>query len=85
SQNHIAVLRDRATGVRTNLLADTLNQMNALLPASDHFVQPETQRGMMNVSPPSEPFQPAPVRPIYVRAQAIPVVFGKSYLEDEAD
>lgn len=85
SQNHIAVLRDRATGVRTNLMADTLNQIGALAPVPAPFVQPEPTGGQVDETPTSAPFQPTPVKPTYIRAQSISVAFGKSYLEDEAD
>ncbi|MDX0488819.1 BREX system P-loop protein BrxC [Sinorhizobium medicae] len=85
SQSHIAVLRDRATGVRTNLMADTLNQISALAPVPAPSVQPEPKGGQMDEPPTSAPFQPTPVKPAYIRAQSISVAFGKTYLEDEAD
>lgn len=90
SQTQIAVLRDRATGVRSDLLADTLNQISALAPSPAPFVQPEPVGSECAEAPGQAPVKPAPVQPApakqsYIKAQSIPVRFGKSYLEDEAD
>jgi hypothetical protein len=87
TQTHIAVLRDRATGVRSDLLADTLNQITALAPPPAPYVTPQPTGGQMDEAAPKAsltPAKPAP-KPIYIKAQSIPVPFAKSYLEDEAD
>jgi hypothetical protein len=87
TQTHIAVLRDRATGVRSDLLADTLNQITALAPAPAPYVTPQSPGGQMDEAPPKAPLTPAKPapKPTYIKAQSIPVPFTKSYLEDEAD
>ncbi|MCV2894505.1 BREX system P-loop protein BrxC [Lentibacter sp. XHP0401] len=74
SQTHIAVLRDRGTGVRNNLLADTLNRIGALQNPSDPYPEPDSIKGDLQ--------EPAAT---FIKAQTIPVSFDKSYLEDAAD
>lgn len=85
TQTHIAVLRDRATGVRNDLLADTLNRITALATPPAPYSTPEPNGGEMDEAAAKTPIKPAPVKPAFIKAQSIPVAFPKSYLEDEAD
>jgi len=87
TQTHIAVLRDRATGVRSDLLADTLNQIAALAPQPAPYALPPSTGGQMDEAPSKAPITPATPAPklTYIKAQSIPVPFTKSYLEDEVD
>ncbi|MCX7567144.1 BREX system P-loop protein BrxC [Sulfitobacter sp. F26169L] len=80
SQTHIAVLRDRATGVRNDLMAQTLNQIAALQPPQKPFTQTETPPGGC-----AEPPAATAPTPDYPQARSIPVPFDKPYLEDATD
>lgn len=85
-QSLIPALRNRATEVRSNLLADTLTRIVALTPAPapTPIPQPEPAGGV--AERPSAPYvPPAPAKPQYVKAQSITVPFAKTYLEDEDD
>lgn len=84
SQSLIPALRNRATEVRSNLLADTLTQIASLTPAPKPVPQPEPAGSV--AEGPSAPYvPPAPVKPQYIKAQSITVPFTKTYLEDEDD
>ena len=86
SQTLIPALRNRATEVCSNLLADTLTRIAALTPtlAPVPAHQPEHAGGV--AEGPSAPYvAPSPVKPQYIKAQSITVSFAKTYLEDEAD
>jgi energy-coupling factor transporter ATP-binding protein EcfA2 len=85
NQSHIAVLRDRATGVRNDLLADTLNQIAAFATPAAPYPTPAPEGKGMDEPPARKPISAALVQQVYIKAQSIPVAFGKSYLEDEAD
>jgi hypothetical protein len=84
SQSLIPALRNRATEVRSNLLADTLTRIATLTPTPTPIPQPEPAGGVADG--PSAPYvPPAPARPQYIKAQSITVPFAKTYLEDEED
>ncbi|WP_340266606.1 BREX system P-loop protein BrxC [Sphingobium mellinum] len=86
SQSLIPALRNRATEVRSNLLADTLTRIAELTPAPapTPATQPEPAGGV--AEGPSAPYvPPAPMKPQYIKAQSITVPFAKTYLEDEDD
>lgn len=86
TQNLIPALRNRATEVRSSLLADTLTRIAELTPtpAPTPAPQPEPAGGVAEA--PAAPYvPPAPVRPQYIKAQSITVPFAKTYLEDEDD
>lgn len=86
SQSLIPVLRNWATEVRSNLLADKLTRIASLtpVPTPTPIAQPEAAGGV--AEGPSAPYvPPAPVKPQYIKAQSITVPFAKTYLEDEDD
>ncbi|CDZ41692.1 Putative ATPase-like protein [Neorhizobium galegae bv. officinalis] len=88
AQSLIPALRNRATEVRSNLLADTLTRIVALMPAPAPTPvptpQPKPTDGVSErPSPPYVP--PAPAKTQYIKAQSITVPFAKTYLEDEDD
>lgn len=86
SQSHIAVLRDRGTGVRNNLLADTLNQVAAYAEPAQPYPMPTPAIGVeMDEAASPAPLRPSPPPVTYIKAQSIPVSFDKSYLEDAGD
>lgn len=85
-QSLVPALRNRATEVQSNLLADTLTRIVALTPAPAPTprAQLEPAGGVANA--PSAPYvPPAPAKPQYIKAQSIIVSFAKTYLEDEDD
>ncbi|MDA3889643.1 MAG: BREX system P-loop protein BrxC [Allgaiera sp.] len=75
----IAILRDRANGVRRTLVPQMLDEIAA-------FTQPKTpvsrtQGGGMG----ERPQAPAPTQPTYVNAADIKVAYGQPYIASEAD
>ncbi len=92
----IPVLRDRANGVKANLLASTLAEVERLgRPVPTPAPAPTPSPTPANGSPPGSEgervkdrpqpdFTPAP-QPTYVNAADIKVAFGKTYLTDAAD
>lgn len=86
SQNLIPALRNRATEVRSNLLADTLTRIGELTPAPAPTPAPQPQSAGGVAEAPAKPYvPPAPAKPQYIKAQSITVPFAKTYLEDEDD
>lgn len=83
-QSLVPALRNRATEVQSNLLADTLTRIVALTPAPAPRAQLEPAGGVAN-APPASYVPPAPAKPQYIKAQSIIVSFAKTYLEDEDD
>ncbi|TQN59072.1 BREX system P-loop protein BrxC [Agrobacterium tumefaciens] len=86
AQSLIPALRNLATEVRSNLLADTLTRIAELTPppAPVPAPQPAPSGGVAEAQPaPYVP--PTPAKPQYIKAQSITVPFAKTYLEDEDD
>ena len=82
----LTALRNLATEVRSNLLADTLTRIGELTPAPAQTPAPQPQPAGGVAEPQPAPYvPPAPVKPQYVKAQSITVSFAKTYLEDEDD
>lgn len=87
-QNLIPALRNRATEVRSNLLADTLSRIVASAPAPAPAPTPTPQpqpAGGVAEPQPAPYVPPASTKPQYIKAQAISVPFAKTYLEDADD
>ena len=79
-------MRNLATEVCSNLLADTLTRIAELTPAPAQTPAPQPQPAGGVAEPQPAPYvPPAPVKPQYVKAQSITVSFTKTYLEDEDD
>ncbi|MFD1942490.1 BREX system P-loop protein BrxC [Paradevosia shaoguanensis] len=86
AQSLIPALRNLATEVRSNLLADTLTRIAELTPAPAQTPAPQPQPAGGVAEPQPAPYvPPAPVKPQYIKAQSITVPFAKTYLEDEDD
>lgn len=87
AQSLIPALRNLATEVRSNLLADTLTRIAELTPAPAQTPTPQPQPAGGVAEPQPAPYvpAPAPVKPQYIKAQSINVPFAKTYLEDEDD
>lgn len=86
SQSLIPALRNRATEVRSNLLADTLTRIVELTPAPTPSPTPQPEPAGGVAEPQPAPYvPPAPAKPQYIKAQSIAVSFAKTYLEDEDD
>ena len=86
AQSLIPALRNLATEVRSNFLADTLTRIAELTPAPTPMPapQPEPSGGVAEAL--AKPYvPPAPAKPQYIKAQSINVPFAKTYLEDEDD
>jgi len=86
AQNLIPALRNLATEVRSNLLADTLTRIAELMPAPAPIPAPQPQPAGGVVEPQPAPYvPPTQAKPQYIKAQSITVHFAKTYLEDEDD
>lgn len=79
-------MRNLATEVRSNLLAETLTRIAELKPVPTPVPAPQPQPAGGVTEPRPAPYVPPPVvKPQYIKAQSITVPFAKTYLEDEDD
>jgi len=86
AQSLIPALRNLATEVRSNLLAETLTRIAELKPVPTPVPAPQPQPAGGVTEPRPAPYVPPPVvKPQYIKAQSITVPFAKTYLEDEDD
>ncbi|TXG95875.1 MAG: BREX system P-loop protein BrxC, partial [Nevskiaceae bacterium] len=86
AQSLIPALRNLATEVRSNLLADTLTRIAQLMPAPAPIPAPQPQPAGGVAEPQHAPYvPPTQAKPQYIKAQSITVHFAKTYLEDEDD